>query len=291
MSDIAARTERIERDAWEDLYRASAALGVSVVYGRDARVLCAPGLDHLLLNRAIGLTSTEDVDEVLESFAAAGVSRFLVHAGPDARALRGALEARGLARYRRSWVKLARGRGPVAPARTDLEVRDAHPGEARFGQILAAGFDMPEGAGALFDGALGRPRWISLVACERGEPVAAALAYMEGRTGYLAGGATLPSHRRRGAQGALVRERVLRLLELGCDLVVSETGESVPGDPQHSYRNLERFGLVPIYVRDNYAPAGTSWRAEAEAAWHHPRHDDAQAAPVRRARSRARGAP
>ncbi|MCZ7687005.1 MAG: GNAT family N-acetyltransferase [Sandaracinaceae bacterium] len=291
MADIATRTERIEGHAWEDLYRGAAPHGVSVVTTSHAQVLLAPRLDHLLLNRAIGLASTEDVDGAVESFAELGVSRYLVHAAPGRGALRAALAARGLARYPRSWVKLARGRGALPPARTDLEVREAAPGDASFGAILAAGFDMPAGAAPLFDAALGRARWITLVACEDGVPVAAALAYAEGRTGYLAGGATLPSHRRRGAQGALVRERVARLLDLGCDLVVSETGESVPGDPQHSHRNLERFGLAPVYVRDNYVPAGTTWRADARPAWHHPRHDDAEAAPLRRTRARARGAP
>ena len=41
----------------------------------------------------------------------------------------------------------------------------------------------------------------------------------------------------------------------GCRHVFSETGEAVPGDPQHSYRNMERLGLQKAGVVDNYVPA------------------------------------
>lgn len=75
----------------------------------------------------------------------------------------------------------------------------------------------------------------------------------------LAGGATLRAYRGRGAQLALLRVRCQEALDSGCELIVSETGAPLPGDPQHSHRNLERCGLRVIGTRLNYAPEGMQW--------------------------------
>jgi len=53
--------------------------------------------------------------------------------------------------------------------------------------------------------------------------------------------------------------RIQLALDLGCGLMTSETGEAVPGDPQHSYRNLRRHGLRPVYRRENWCPPGAAW--------------------------------
>ncbi len=47
-------------------------------------------------------------------------------------------------------------------------------------------------------------------------------------------------------------------LDLGCAALGTETGEEVPGDPQHSYNNIRRAGFVETHVRANYAPPKTS---------------------------------
>jgi hypothetical protein len=65
---------------------------------------------------------------------------------------------------------------------------------------------------------------------------------------------TLPAFRRRGSQGALLRRRIKAALELGCDVMVTATGVAAPGDPQHSYRNIERVSFRLAGVRENYVP-------------------------------------
>ena len=45
-----------------------------------------------------------------------------------------------------------------------------------------------------------------------------------------------------------------RALDLGCKKIFTCTGVDVPGDPQHSYKNILRAGFVEEYVRDNYEP-------------------------------------
>ena len=46
-------------------------------------------------------------------------------------------------------------------------------------------------------------------------------------------------------------------LDAGCTSLVTMTGESVPGDEQHSYRNIERAGFEEAYLRENWIPTGT----------------------------------
>jgi hypothetical protein len=67
--------------------------------------------------------------------------------------------------------------------------------------------------------------------------------------------ATRPEFRRRGCQGALLRQRVRDALDASCDWMVTETGEAVEGDPQHSYRNILRAGFELLDVRENWVPA------------------------------------
>lgn len=67
-------------------------------------------------------------------------------------------------------------------------------------------------------------------------------------------GATAPAFRRRGSQAALLAARVERALDLGCRAMYTCTGVAVPGDPQHSYKNILKAGFREDYVRANYAP-------------------------------------
>src|SRR5690606_33180279 len=107
------------------------------------------------------------------------------------------------------------------------------------GGVLAAAFDLPLEGAEIFASVVDRPRWHTFVACDGDEIASAGLLYVEDEIGYLAGGATRPRHRQRGGQGAVMAARVRRALELGCRVVVSETGAPAPGDPQHSHRNME----------------------------------------------------
>jgi GNAT superfamily N-acetyltransferase len=100
-----------------------------------------------------------------------------------------------------------------------------------------------------------------LVACDGDTPVAAGTLFVRGDVASLAGGATLPSHQRRGAQGALLAERIEIARHEGCRFVTSETGVIRRGEPNHSYRNMVRVGLRPVYLRHNFAPRGTAWTA------------------------------
>jgi GNAT superfamily N-acetyltransferase len=60
----------------------------------------------------------------------------------------------------------------------------------------------------------------------------------------LAGAATLPEHRRRGVQTALLRYRLREAASRGCDIAIVTTQ---PGSK--SAENVQRFGFAILYVR------------------------------------------
>lgn len=60
----------------------------------------------------------------------------------------------------------------------------------------------------------------------------------------LSGAATLPDHRRRGVQTALLRTRLADAFHGGCDIAVVTTQ---PGSK--STENVQRFGFELLYVR------------------------------------------
>jgi GNAT superfamily N-acetyltransferase len=276
MSNVSIHiNERIERAAWSDLFAAAPPetrerLGLQALTIDRSLVLVAPGVDNPLVNRVIGFRPGDELLAVTAPLRHARVPRYFVHV--DERDSSVGLQARmhgaHLVRYHRSWVKLLRGPGgrAVAPA-TDVRVRHALPGDAdAVARIFCHAFDLPVSFRPVIAALIGRPGWSVHVAVATVDAVdgdyvlGMGLSYALDGVAYLAGGATSPRHRRRGAQGALVAARVNEALDHGCEWIASETGEAVPGDPQHSFHNMRRAGLVPVSVRHNYTYEGVSWQ-------------------------------
>jgi ribosomal protein S18 acetylase RimI-like enzyme len=255
MTGIHDAAEEIEKQAWADLVSDAAPETGRVYQVGGAVTLVCPGVDGLLLNRALGVRPSE-LDAVINEYARAGVERFFIHGmnGED-------LEAKGLFRYPRSWIKVARSGATLPAAMPSCPYRIA-PADAAdagaLGRILGEALDVPE-ASSLFARTVGRDPWHAYVARHQGSVVAAGLLFVSDGVGYLAGGATDPAHRRRGAQSALLAVRVRRAVELGCRVIFSETGERVVGEPNSSYDNMLRQGFQPICRRTNWAPKGITW--------------------------------
>ena len=70
--------------------------------------------------------------------------------------------------------------------------------------------------------------------------------------GYLGFAATLPEHRAKGGQSALLARRIRHAREAGCDVLVTETGERRDDLPSNSYRNILRAGFTEVAVRSNW---------------------------------------
>ncbi|QPC42259.1 hypothetical protein HW532_05800 [Kaustia mangrovi] len=260
--------EWIERLALRDLHaaagddlRARLGLGLHEVGGALVSVV---GRDpNIVLNRTHGLglgtpATPEALAEIVDLYEAAGVERYFVHIHPQAEpaALGTWLAAKGLAPAR-GWMKFARGRQAPPEVETSLHVARVGPELANaFGRIAGRAFGFSQAGGELVGGLAGQPGWWLYMTFDGDEPVGTGALRIEGDVAWFDYGATRPDYRRRGSQGALLARRIRDALDLGCRHLVTTTGEAVPGDPQHSYRNLERFGFEPAYRRDNFAPHG-----------------------------------
>jgi GNAT superfamily N-acetyltransferase len=153
------------------------------------------------------------------------------------------------------WAKFSRGVHVPPRVETDLRIERIGPEHAEaFGRVVArALFELPELAGRWTSALVARPGWSCFLALDGEEPAATGALYVAGGVGWLSFGATLPEFRRRGAQSALLAARIRTAAELGCTVVVTETGAQVEGRPSNSYRNILRAGFEEAYVRPNYA--------------------------------------
>lgn len=268
MDQLDGLSEEIERKALISLHEHCPAktrevLGLQLLEFGDALAAIAANDPSILLNRTLGLGTLQTpepqhVADVAAAYDEAGVSRYFFHVYEDEvpSDVAEAFAAAGLERVR-GWMKFRRpGDAPVEGRTTELEVRlvDDEKGASDFGRIVADAFGMTQEAGPLLAG-LGRDdRW-SLFVSYDGEQVAGAGALMvDDGVGWLEWGATSPAFRRRGSQGAIMAARLRKAHELRCSHVFTETGEAMPGDPQHSYGNIQKAGFAESKLRQNFAP-------------------------------------
>ena len=192
-----------------------------------------------------GMTSA-GIAKLIDLFATEGVKRFFVwlSPGPDIDRVRGWLDQHGLSRIRRTgYPTLCRtGHTPVH-FRTDLEVR-----EVSADEIAEAGVELGETLWPEYARSAGREAFFHYMAFDGGRPVAIAALCVFEDLGYLMAAATAESHRKRGAQQALIAKRIERAEQLGCAMQVSETLYML----EHSYRNLRRAGFEEAYEKEIY---------------------------------------
>lgn len=259
-----AYVENIEFEAQFDLYRATP---------YDVRMSCAVEANRVgsatcfscrsfeptaIFRRAVGLgvaraVGDEELDDVLGHMNGRAL-RYAVPVAPQARpsALASWLERRGFTRGY-AWMKFRRPCDGVPEARTDLDIRVVgREFDGDFGRVIAEGFGLSPAIAAWIAALAGRANWICAMAFDGDAPVAAGAAYVSGDYAWLGFGATLASHRGRGAQSALLERRLIEAASRGARVAVTETGERLPDKPSNSYRNILRAGFGEMYVRQNY---------------------------------------
>jgi hypothetical protein len=218
-------------------------------------VAAAP--ENTMLNRVTGLGVREpptdaELDEIDAFFRDGGV-RYAIGLSPfAARELRPRLEARGFeAGY--AWMKFRRGVEAPPPVETALHVEEigAEHGPV-FGSVVARGYGMPEFATDWLGSAAGAAGFRLFLAWEGDEPAGAGGLFVGDGIGWLGLTATVPEHRRKGAQGAILAARFRAAAAAGLRELATETGERLPDRPSASYRNLLRAGFEEQYVRANY---------------------------------------
>lgn len=248
-----------ELEAFRDLYAAAPPeLGARTAEIGGALCLRLEPLSAVtMFNRALCLgleapATDEQLDEALDFLQ--GVQAYVTVA-PEAEPqdLGERLETRGLAPDR-GWTKFSRSTDDPPQASTALRVERDERGEA-FAEAATRGFEVPD----LFLDWLrrlpARDGWQCFVAFDGDAPAAAGALYVTGGVGWVGIGATIPEQRGKGGQSALLAARIHAAADAGCELVVTETGAPVDGLPNGSYRNIERAGFEPLYVRANYLSA------------------------------------
>jgi len=96
----------------------------------------------------------------------------------------------------------------------------------------------------IFIDTIATPSFERFIARRAGAVAGGASLRLDGGVAQLAGAATVPEHRRRGVQSALLRQRLASAAARGCDVAIVTTS---PGSK--SAQNIQRFGFVLLYVR------------------------------------------
>ncbi|KAB2911885.1 MAG: GNAT family N-acetyltransferase [Hyphomicrobiaceae bacterium] len=257
-----AQIETIERDAWLDMYAAApahvaAGLGLEHQVLDDGALLISRALDNLQFNRlaSLGVLSPvrqDTFDAAISAFDRAGVRNWVVHVAEGAPSLEEMCRRRGLVPHRRTWAKFVRGPDKLDVG-TSLAIREIGPeAAAAFGSVAAQAYGLPPATAEWLAVVVGRPRWHCFMAFDGAVPVATGAVYVDGTSAWLGIGATLASHRGRGAQSAVLAARIQAAAHEGCTTLTTETGVPHPGESGPSYGNIQRAGFRIAYLRPNF---------------------------------------
>jgi len=225
-----------------------------------ALVSVTPKSTSLQRNRVLGLgvreqASEEMVDQTLDLYRAARVTRFSFHVspGPQSDEMTEWITRRGFRLHHR-YAKLLRDTSPPEAIKTRLVVKRITRSDARtYARILGEVFAGPEDGESWLAAAVGRPGFSHYLALDGERSVAAAMVYVEGESAWMGPAATLTAYRRRGAHNALIAARLRRAAEQGAKWASCATLEPIPRRPAGSYRNLLKQGFKLHYLRPIWA--------------------------------------
>lgn len=266
--ELFERLERVERAALAAFHEAASpesrqALGLRLESLDGVLISIAAADPGIVTNRALGLGTSaparrELVDALVDAYADLDVERYYVHVQPRARPpeLEGWLRDAGLVEQR-GWMQFTRDTSPPPTLQSDLRVEQigADHGGA-FGRIAAAGFGLDQAAAAVLAGLVGHRHWNVYLTFDGDEPAGCGAMFVHDDVAWFDWAATRPEFRRRGSQGRLLCRRIRDAVDMGCELMATETGEAVEGDPQHSYGNILKVGFREEQLRKNFGPTG-----------------------------------
>jgi len=232
---------------------------VSIAPLADGISLRCPGdRKSTLFNRVLGLGLGRPFDEIS---AAAVAARFADHDGPWGLEMAPAAlneTARTLLkqlRLRRSLptAMLAMACAEVTAPRPPGQVLRAGPEHAPIvADIVSRVFGTSAVVAGILRCAPASREFAQWIAFDGGLPAAVCLTHVRGDTGWFGWSATLPAHRGRGLQTALLWHSLRDAGERGCRWMTAETATGTWGSPDASFRNMRRFGFVELYRRHGY---------------------------------------
>lgn len=263
--EFAARLERSEIAACQDLYRAagpqvSRDCGARHQVTGGALVLMARGVDLPAFNRVLGLgiaqPATEAaLDGVIDRFDKAGIPRFAVQVGPTAGppALAEWLRARKF-ESQSHWLRLHRPAVPAVVRGIPVRVEQIGPGQAEaFGRCMVTACSWPDALVPWLARTVGLPAWRHYLAFDGDTPVGTAALAVHQRIGWFGFASTLPAWQGQGVQSALIVRRINDAVAAGCTDLSVETADDPPlAESPSSARNLRRQGFRVAYLRANW---------------------------------------
>jgi hypothetical protein len=241
--------EAIEAAAWADLY-AAAPPALAQAVGLEHEIIDGghvfrARLPSPLFNRVLAMPALTDA--LLDAVRPGMYLQLPPALCGDER-----LTAHGLVEKTR-WVKLRRAAGdPPVGAGPRVVVADADRAET-FARTLCVGYGLPAALVPWHAALVGRPRWRAYLAYDGETPIATAVLFVDGAIAWLGGAATVPAHRGRGGQGALIARRIADAAELGAADLVTETLVPAPDTKNPSLDNLRGSGFTVAYERTNFA--------------------------------------
>ena len=264
--------ESTEIEAYVDFFRAAPldirrARELDILDVAAATCLSCRGLEPAaIFRRAMGIGVTRaatepELDDVLACMnATCGPEKYVVSVAPRSQpaALATWLASRGFTQGY-AWMKFCRAfdvasRTKASSTELDIRVVDRKH-SAEFGQVVTMGFGLPATISPWVGELPGRTNWVCVMAFDGASAVAAGAVHINREYAWLGFGTTLPSHRRRGAQSALLARRLGEAAARGARFAVTETGQQVAGKPSASYQNILRAGFEECYLRQNYVSA------------------------------------
>jgi GNAT superfamily N-acetyltransferase len=225
--------------------------------GLLVRMRAAPFIPYFTRAFALGVTeplTDEVLDEVTESLKEAGGDVLVVQVAPpqETEEVVDLLIRRGWERGG-TWAKMMRPAGAAPDAPTSLRIERIGADLAEeFGRVLIEGMEMPPIMNSWAALQANAPHYSGFGALDGDVLVGVGVLHVRDGAAQLAGAATLPDFRGRGAQLALMAARIEAARDQGAQWVTAETGSETPEHPNPSLHNMYRAGLTLLYHRRNW---------------------------------------
>ncbi|MDR7274614.1 hypothetical protein [Catenuloplanes atrovinosus] len=263
--DLAVAAETVEAHAFRAVYAAAppdvtARLGLAGATIGGATVIGAPRARPTFWTRTVGLGATapatpDVVGEVLDWYRAHDVPAASLHLAPplmppdwaDVAAAHRLTPGPAL-------VKLVRAAEELPTPGTSLSISPIGAEEAAESMaVLARGFGWDERDVAdLMRGAMAEGLFTGYAARDGDTIVSAALLAVSGSWAFMNGAGTLPEHRGRGGQTALLAARVSEAARRGCTHVCATTWIPAEGQKNPSLDNMLATGFRPVYEQSSW---------------------------------------
>ncbi len=264
--ELEQRSEIIEREVLTSLYHncpapTKKALGFRIVNIDDALLLTAKADASIMLNRAHGLCGSKElkastIQKIAATYNALGIKNYFLHLyiEDQPQASQQQLINAGLTATR-GWMRFVRGVAAPKTAPSELRVEKINSDNAdEFAQIVCRAFGMSDVAKPLIAALVNDTRWHLYASFDDNTMVGTGAMFISDKIAWLDWAATTPKHHSKDSQSAIMAALIDQANSSGCKHIVTETGEAVEGDPQHSYKNIIKHGFSEMRVRQNYKP-------------------------------------